>query len=191
MSVIENFSTISKQEQLSFAEALVKTINSESTFTADTNFKVVDVEGDDTTGDLYITLETEDLIPVSCEATWQCGDEEEAYDTPDSYAVNYADSIFNDAAKAFKTLNAEIDGYDMELMIDDVDAEETDEVIVDRISNEDSGIGHYEYFGATGYDSNPYVEVEGTLVQLCSVALTLAVGAAAPKASEEPAEQLD
>jgi hypothetical protein len=61
------------------------------------------------------------------------------------------------------------------LEIDDVDEVETVEVEVDSISHEDAGIGHYEYWGEVGYDSRPYVEVEGTIVKACDCALSLYV----------------
>jgi hypothetical protein len=186
MSVIENFSAISAEERLAFAEALVKTVNSENIFTSDTNFKVLEVDADETTGDLYIILETDDLVLVERDATWSCGDEEEAYEDP-GYDADYAQSVFDDAKKAFKTLKTEIDGYDIELSIDDVDEEETDEVIVETCRDEDAGIGSYEYWGHMEYDSQPYVEVEGTIVKACNLSLSLIVGAAAQV--EEPAPE--
>lgn len=187
MAVIENFSVLSEEEQRDFAEALVKTINSERTFTDEADFKVSAVEADETTGDLIIELEHDELISIAREATWTCGDEDEVHSDP-GYDADYSDSIYEDVKKAFKTMTTEIEGYAVELDIADVDEEETVEVEVDGYSHEDAGIGHYEYWGYRGYDSEPYIEVEGTLVKACSCALALIVGAAEQPA-EEPAEE--
>jgi hypothetical protein len=110
MEMIENFATLSAKEQLEFAEALVKTINSESTFTDETNFKVLSVEADDTTGDLMIEIDHEDFISVPRAATWSCSDEDEVHFDP-GYDADYIESIYDEAKQAFKTLSAEIEGY--------------------------------------------------------------------------------
>jgi hypothetical protein len=177
MAVIENFSDISTKEQRDFAEALVKTINSERTFTDETDFAVRSIEADSTTGDLIIELDHDELISIVREATWTCGDEDEIHSDP-GYEADYADSVYEDAKKAFKTIVTEIEGYTVELDIADVDEEETIEVDVDDYSHEDGGIGHYEFWGETGYDSDPYIEVEGTITKACSCSLALIVGVA-------------
>ena len=64
-----------------------------------------------------------------------------------------------------------IDGYNIELEISDVDANDTVEIEVDSISHEDAGIGSYEYWGEVGYDSRPYVEVGG---YYCGLRMSLA-----------------
>ena len=177
MSVIENFAALSAQEQREFAATLLNKINSENIFTADTNFEIASIEADDLTGGLAILISHPDNIEVSREATWSCGDEEEAYSDP-GYEAEYENSIFKDAEKAFKTLSTVIDGYNISLEIDDVDEVETVDVEVDHLSHEDAGIGHYEYFGYTGYDSRPYIEVEGTIVKACDMTLAIYVEAA-------------
>ena len=172
---IENFAAVSFEEQKAFAEALVKTINSESTFTDQTDFKVTGVEADEMTGGLVIILEPEDTFEVVREATWTCDDRDDAGSTPDDPEyVNYA---FEDAKKAFKTLAAELDGYTVTLSVDDVDTENITDVEVESISNEDAGIGHYEFWGEEGYDSQPYCEVEGTIIHACTVYCSLYVEA--------------
>jgi hypothetical protein len=179
---IENFAAIPFQEQMKFAEALLKTINSENTFTSDTNFEIDSVEADELTGGLAIRVSHPDTIDVSREATWTCDDEEDASVNPGSDA-DYVNGLFEDVKSAFKTLSTVIDGYNISLEIDDVDVVETVEVEVDSTSYEDGGIGSYEYWGETGYDSSPYVEVEGTIIKACDMALTIYV-----EPVDEPAE---
>ena len=184
MSVIENFALLSEQEQRDFAEALVKTLNTEKTF-ADFDFKVDSVEADDMTGGLTIELSHEDLIDITRNATWQCGDAEEAEDTPDD--AEFENYIWEDAKQAFKTFKADLEGYTIELEISDADKEEIVDVDAEHVSHEDSGIGHYEYWGHVGYDSHPYCEVEGTITQACSIYFSIYVEAknAEPVDSEE------
>ncbi len=187
MEIIENFAELSIEEQKAFAEALVKTINSESTFTDDTNFKVTGIETDDLAGDLVILIEPEDPIEVPREATWTCSNSEDRYDDP-GYDADYDNSIYDDAKKAFKTMTADIEGYRVSLEVDDLDEVETADIEVDDYSDEDAGIGHYEYWGHTGYDSRPYVEVTGTIIKACTCYLSLYVepsGATEPATDEE------
>ena len=180
MTVIENFAELSAQEQHEFAEKLIDTINSESTFSSDTNFEIVKVEVDDTTGDLYIEVSHTDLIEVPREATWTCPIyEEESVDSDPGYDADYADHIYNDIETAFKTLTAEIEGYQIELAIGDVDEVDTVEVKVDHASRQDAGIGRYEFWGDVGYDSRPYIEVEGTIIKACECLLAFYVSPAA------------
>ena len=174
MSVIENFAALSEKEQREFAAALVKTINSESTFIDNTTLDIVDVEADDLTGGLFIEVSHEPLIDVRRKATWYCDSEAHAEEDP-GYDADYTEAITTDAEKAFKTLSTEIDGYTVSLEVEDADKEEFIEVEVDEITHEDDGIGDYEYFGFTGHDSRPYVAVEGTVVQACSCVLVLFV----------------
>ena len=170
MSVIENFAALSEKEQRDFAEALVKTINSESIFSSDVNFIITKVEADDTSGVLFIDVDTSELVEVERPATWAASDSESAYDNP-GYDADFENSIFTDAKAAFKTTSADIDNYTVTLDIADVDEAETIDVQVDSMRDEDSGIGHYEYWGHVGYDSHPYVEVEGTIIKGCDCAV--------------------
>lgn len=174
MSVIENFAAVSFEEQKTFADALVKTINSESIFTDQVDFKVTGVEADEMTGGLIIILEHEDTIDIEREATWTCADRDEAHSPEDP---DFADLLVSDVKNAFKTLAVELEGYSITLEVDDADEEETIDVEVDSISDEDSGIGSYEFWGVTGYDSDPYCEVEGTIVKACTVYCSLYVEA--------------
>jgi hypothetical protein len=177
MSVIENFAELSAQEQQKFAEALIKTINSEKRFISEVDFKIDEVGTDEITGDLFINVSSTDTIEVRREAGWQARDEEDAKDDP-GLDADYTEFIDDDVKKAFKSLSTVIDGYEVKVEIADVDEEETLEVEVDNYTHEDSGIGRYEYWGEIGYDSHPYVEVEGTIVKACTCYLTLWVAPA-------------
>ena len=184
---IENFAAIPFQEQMKFAEALLKTINSENTFSDNTNFEIDGIEVDEFTGGLIVTVSQTNPISVSRKATWTCDSEEDAEDDP-GFEADYENYLFEDAKKAFKTLSTVIDGYNVTLEIDDVDEQDTDaEIEIDNISQEDSGIGDYEFWGERGYDSNPYVEVTGTITRECDCALTFYVELA-EAAQEEPEE---
>ena len=174
MSVIENFAALSVQEQLKFAEALIKTINSESIFTSDTNFELAGIEADEFTGGLSITVSLANPIEISRKATWHAADEDDASNDP-GYDADYENYLFEDAKKAFKTLSAIIDGYTVTLDITDVDENETTSVEVDEISHEDAGIGDYEYWGYAEHDSRPYVEVTGNIIKSCDCSLAFFV----------------
>ncbi len=187
MNVIENFAALSEKELREFAEALVKTINSESIFNTELKFEIVNLSAEDLTGELAIDVSPDDPIQVSREASWQAGDEDEAESDP-GYGAEYVDSISNDAKKVFKTTSAVIDGYKVTLDVYDADEADTVEVTVDDISHEDSGIGDYEYWGSRGHDSNPYVEVRGTIVKACYLGIVLYVEPA-EEVQEEPEEE--
>lgn len=174
MAVIENFNELSESELLQFAKELVQKINAENIFSSIVNFTVSAVEADEMTGDLLIEISHGDLLDVPRAATWTCSDEDEVYSDPGSEA-EYQESIFKDVESTFTTLKATVDGYAVELSVDDADDEETIEVEVDSYTNEDAGIGYYEYGGVDGYDSDPYIEVEGTIIRACSCVLSLNV----------------
>ena len=173
MDKIENFIGLPFEEQKKFAETLVKTINTERTFTSDVDFKLFSVE-EDISGGLIIVVEHDGLIEVPREATWQCSKEDEIHEDP-GYSANYTNYVYDEAKKAFKTLSAEIEGYKVSLEVDDITEKETVEVNVDDYSHEDSGVGWYEYGSEVGYDSDPYIQVEGTIVKGCDCALSLYV----------------
>ena len=119
-------------------------------------------------------LEQDNLITVSRTATWTCSNDDEV-DADPGHDADYSDYLFKDAKKAFKVLEAVVNGYKVSLSIDDVDEEETIEVNVDSYYHDDSGIGSYEYGSIRGFDSHPYIQVEGTIVKACSCSLSLYV----------------
>lgn len=177
MSVIENFAALSAQEQREFAVELLTKINSEHIFHDDVTFELVTIETDDLTGGLWIAVSHSGEIDVTRKASWEAADEDDAENDP-GHEATYSQSIYDEAKKAFKTLSTVIDGYTVSLEIHDVDEGDTVEVEVDHISHEDAGIGQYEYWGEIGYDSRPYVEVEGTIVKACDCTLAFSIEAA-------------
>lgn len=198
MPIIENFAAISEKEQREFATALLKTINSEKPFTADTEFTIDEIEADELSGDLLIYVSTSSLLEVERDATWSCAgasDEDEEYDnthaTPEVRDVDFASSIMDDLDGLFKSKTATLDDYTVSLSIDDIKELSVKEVVdVSEISDEDSGIGSYEHFGFIGYDSRPYIKVTGSLLCKCDLALILTVAPffdvpAEPEAEEE------
>ena len=191
MTVVENFAELSAPEQYEFAAKLLNTINSEHIFTSDTDFEILNVEVSEYSGDLRIDVSHTNLIDVPRKAVWTCSDEDEAEADP-GYDADFDELIDKDVAKVFKTREADIEGYHVVLEVGDADAEETVEVTAEHISHEDSGIGHYEYWGVDGYDSHPYVEVTGTIVQACDCSLTFFVEPAAqvPEVAEETEEEI-
>ena len=179
MSVIENFAVLSQQEQQDFATSLLKTINSEHTFSQDIEFTVTNVYADDVSGDLIIGISHGEPIEVPREATWQCEEskyeDEDYYEDDPGYDVTYDNTIYEDVASMFKTRSAEVGDYFVELEVNDADALDNVSIHAEHVSHEDSGIGFYEYGDIQGYDSHPYVEVEGTITQACECQLFLVV----------------
>ena len=162
MAIIENFAELSFEEQKAFADELLKTINSESTFIDGVKFDVAGVEADEFSGGLIVMVSHEPLIEVTRRATWQAKDKEAAEADP-GYEVEYDEFAFEDAKTAFKTMATEIAGYAVTLEIHDVEKEEFIGLHIDKLTDEDAGIGDYEYWGAQEHDSRPYVEARGTL----------------------------
>lgn len=169
--VIENFSTLSQEELKQFAVKLLDKINTESIFSKETNFQLSNLEdaiyADEMTGDLTIALDTVDDVSADVKATWQAP-EDDPYDYEDA---EEGDPDFDEVF----TKEAVIDGYKVTLSVIDHEYVDNVDVTVDDYSHEDSGIGHYEFWGATGYDSHPYLEVEGTLTNTYKVYVSLNV----------------
>ena len=173
MAVIENFAALSEQEQQKFAATLLKTINSEKTFIDDNSFKIDRVEADDFTGGLIIEVSHTEPIEVVRPATWSANNTEDVNDTPEY--PDYINNMSEDVKAAFKTTETIIDGYKVSLEIVDVDETDTVDIEVDSYEDADDGIGSYEYCGVRGYDSDPYISVEGTIIKACDCALVLYV----------------
>ncbi len=189
MNVIENLAALSEQEQKAFAEALLKTINSEGTFTSEAHFEFDRVEADDVTGGLYILGASVDTMSIPRPATWQAGSEDDIGQDPGRDA-EYANSESEDAEAAFKTTSTVIDGYKVTLKVDEIQEEDTEDVEVTDYTHEDDGIGWNEYWGVMQYDSRPYLEVTGILTKACYCFITLFVEPAdatntEPDATEE------
>ena len=176
MATVENFAALPLSEQRKFAEALLKTINSERIFHDDTNFELTGIEVDDISGGINILVSHTDPIAVERHATWVCERSDNPEDDPGNDA-DYENYFLVDAKNAFKTASTVIDGYKVSLIVSDVDKDDTidAEVEVENVSDEDDGIGSYEYFGFTGYDSRPYLAVEGTVTCYCECVLAFYV----------------
>lgn len=171
MTVIENFAVLPEKEQREFAEALLKTINSEGIFTSDTDFKLTSLEADEITGGLWIEVLNTTPIEVPRKATWTCGDEDDAHRVPGSDYIEYENSLDEDVAKAFNTRTATLEGYTISLEVSDSDAIDNVGAEVDETEHKDDGIGEYEYWGHIEYDSRPYVEVTGNIITSCNCSL--------------------
>ena len=174
MDRIENFAALSEIEQRNFAEALLKTINSENIFTSDTNFELEKVEASDFDGGCTIFINQTNPIEVTRQGTWIADNEEDLYDNPEATA-DFESDIWEDVKKVFKTLSTEIDGYTVTLDISDVEEGDIISAEADEVIHEDDGIGSYEYFGFVGNDSDPYVRANGTFTQSCNCVLALLV----------------
>lgn len=173
MAVIENFSIMSEADLEQFVNSFVADINSKNIFLSGIGFIATDWWADELSGNLLIDLSTQSPISVERKATWQSANPETVDELEDN--VEYAASINDDARKSFKTTVSELNGYRMTLSVNDVDELDTTDVNVDTYTEEDSGVGSYEFWGAKGYDSHPYCEVEGTVTVSCDCYLTLEV----------------
>ena len=160
MSVIENFAVLPIEEQRTFAEALVNTLNSKSLFTDETDFKVTSIWADEHTGNLEIEAETTGTITLKRKAQWEAGDADDA-DSEEIWYLEYDNAGYEDAQTALKAGSVIVDGYKVSIEVVDTTHEETLDVYLDSVTEDDRGIGSYEYWGEIGYDSRPYVEVMG------------------------------
>lgn len=167
----KQFTELSTSEQVNLAKDLINKINSEKVFLEETAFEFQDVWVDDIDNKLVIEASLANPIIVSRKASWQAGTEEGAEEGPSADA-DYDNSIFDDTTKCFKLLEASVAGYSITTEISDIYELEDVEVELTHISHEDSGIGHYEYWGFKGYDSHPYVEVEGVVTRKCDCNIT-------------------
>lgn len=173
MPIIDNFSALPENELQKFATELVQKINDEGLFTDEDHFKIVEVQADEMTGDLVIGVDASIEVPRSAE--WICYEEDEINDKPEYDRTEYPKSDTEEIKKALKATSVELDGYRVTIEVDDWDFDDITEVSVDTWSEEDAGIGHYEYWGHEGYDSRPYYEVSGTLTTECRCAFTFSV----------------
>ena len=174
--MVKDFTELSVAEQIKLAKSLIEKIDSEKIFTDETNFEFQDVDLDNTSKGLCISISTSNPIRISREASWEAGTEEGATEDPGNNA-EFEYSLLADAKKSFKTLSCEIDGYTVSLQIDDIEKDETSdsEVEVVNLTHEDAGIGPYEFWGFKGYDSQPYVAAEGVITSNYDCNLTIFV----------------
>lgn len=191
MAVIENFAELSQMELREFAEALIKTINSESIFTDQTDFKITNVEPYDHTGELLIEVEHTHPIEVSRHASWAANDSDDADNLRDT-SIEFDNNASEDIENTFKATSVTIDGYVVTLNVADFNQTNTDARVekIDSITDDDAGIGWYEYGDGTFYDSQPFVQVEGTIIEEYDCYIGFFVDLDLAPAEEEP-EQLE
>ena len=193
--VIENFAALSTKEQHEFADKLLKTINSEKAF-LDAELIIEDVEADELSGDLVIMASTTEAVEVDREGTWSTGyssDDDEAYElthaTPARRDVDFEDSEEEAVTKALKVRSVDLEGYTVTIEVDNIAESDIESVSeVNEVTEDDAGIGDYEYFGFRGTDSQPYLVVQGTLFCILYPYLRLTVAptvtAVEPEAEE-------
>lgn len=166
--MIDNFNALSPEEQMKFAQELVAKLNTAQTFLSGYEMKLDELEANELDGSLDIFFSVEDF-EVGREAEWQAADEDEAYRTPSRFDVDFIGREEDEVRAEFKATQAEFEGYTLEIANLQIDDYEISDAEVDSTTDEDAGIGHYEYFGFEGYDSRPYVQVEGTVYCNCSI----------------------
>ena len=172
---VENFSELPDEELQQLASMLIQKMNSSSTFVSNNKFVIDDAMADELTGNLLISVYTEDPVSVQRKATWVVDTIDDVDNSEKLEDVDYLNSIYVDTTSAFKTSTATVDGYKVTMHVDDVDDLGIVETAVDRYSEEDAGIGNYEYFGFNGYDSRPYVEVDGVTTNSCTCYITIEI----------------
>lgn len=175
MNVIENFAELSEQELKEFAEAFIKTINSESLLSDETDFKLTDLEVDGLSGNLSIYVEPEEAIEVARECTWICYDEDDIYSKPSISDVEFEDRLDNDVLNALKSNDFEVEGYKVSVDYEDGETIDCVDFEVNDYEEGEGGIGDYEFWGFPGRDSYPEYEVHGTLICAHAFALDLTV----------------
>jgi hypothetical protein len=178
MSVIENFNELSAEELKQFAQNLLDKINESGIFTSEVDLildTVYNPPEANLAGNLEFCVSTPENsgITVERKASWQAYGEDAKYYPEDP---DFEASILDDAKSYFKTLSTEIDGYRVSLC-EILDADETEQIDVEVTdwTEEDGGIGSYEFWGHNGYDSAPYLEVEGIMSYDCSIGVVFEV----------------
>lgn len=166
MSVIQNFSVLPAQEQRQFAADFINKINSSKILSDYAVFSLDDIDTDDMTGGLYLEVTAKDIY-FERDVNWTEKDDEDiqSYYGPGSSMpddLDFVESILSDIKDTgFKSKSVVLDGYTLTVEdVADTADEKVEEIEVKHVSYEDAGIGHYEYWGYEGYDSDPYVAVE-------------------------------
>lgn len=120
----------------------------------------------DEDGNLVVWIYGDDL-EVRVDAEWQAGTDDDLEDIDtDTFEPDDSSITLEDIFPGLETLPTDIDNFEIIAVEfngrEDIDYDMSD-VEVEDSSEEDSGIGWYEYWGAKGYDSHPYYEVYGTV----------------------------
>lgn len=187
--VVENFNELSNEELQKFAQEMLAKINS-SSLSGDAYFELVEAYADEMTGDLVIDAQqNDDPIYIERYGHWQADEDDDQPYGIDS--IEFEDSEKADVESTFSKGPVVIDDYNVEMEI--VDFEFTREIVeVDVSSTEaaDDGIGSYEYWGEVGYDSRPYTEVTGSIVQECYVSALFIISPALTETLTESTDEL-
>jgi hypothetical protein len=170
--MIENFSLLSQEEADQFARDLVAKINDANIFSDGLTFEILDkVDTDFLDGSCAILVGPVDGMSIERHGTWYCDEDSTA---PDG-EIEYDDTIESAVKNALKCIEAEFNGYKLELCDFEVDDEEVEDTEVEDVESGDDGIGHYEWFGFTGYDSQPYWQATGIVYIKCNMSCWLSV----------------
>lgn len=167
--LIENFAELSAHELKKFADDIINKVNAEHLFAPDIELRLTDdgqdnIVPDEMTGDLDIYVEPTEDVLVGRGAYWTCDIDDENYDRGTPEDPDYFDTIMKDIKKAFPTKTVSIDGYSVTIEAYDWGDCDTGEVReVTSVEEDDDGIGSYEYWGEIGYDSRPFLAVEGII----------------------------
>lgn len=161
--IIEDFNLLSEEELSEFAANIVAKVNEAQPFTKEDSdaiqFEIDNVETNELDGSLLIYIVSSEDLSVARAASWTADD-------PDSLN-SYSDLTFDDtdltaAKENLKVLVAEVDGYNVELTDIEFENNGVDEVEYADYSEEEGGIGDYEYWGHRGHNSYTYCTVYGT-----------------------------
>ena len=174
--MIADFNTLSMEELKQFAVDLVAKVNAAKLFHDDAELAVaedIDLSVDETFGSLNIPVYFKDGLDISMDATWTCSEPEDA--TSDYDDIEFTESESRAMLRELKGTTAKLEAFTLTLSDLDYEDYEITEVEATDITDEDAGIGWYEYWGETGYDSHPYCEVEGTAYINCEAFAWLTV----------------
>lgn len=153
MELIDNFSLLTKEEQMQFAVELLKKINETGVFSDTIKLDQISpdygTEANDMDGSLTIYL---DLDRLDYSREFVTDDIDQIYGD-----YEYIQDSEEAAAQVFKTTKTVLDGYDLELRVEDLPNEEREDEEIEstKTYHEDDGIGWHEFWGDVAYDSRP------------------------------------
>lgn len=162
MDLYEAFKTLGEAVEDSVPESptniLLKSIVDQIKFPGDPDVTIdyaAITESDEGTFLVPVELHTVKL-PVSC--VWE-GDTEGNYsvDDIDIDAEKEAENYI----KTIQTPSEFMEGILTDVSYEDIHDYTIADTEVTKMTEEDAGIGSYEYWGTVGYDSQPYTEISG------------------------------
>ena len=81
MSAIKDFSLLTEDELKQYTTDIINKINSEGIFTSEVKLKVDDYYVFEDNGNLSVSVYHDGYVEVDREATWQCDNEDNLYET--------------------------------------------------------------------------------------------------------------